>query len=287
MNKKLILLAIGVLMVIVTIVVLFKRTTPDYTVTTRLLEISEKEYLTADTTRGAITIGINIEIPEKANNQEVLEKIRKQVLFRLFGKLTHNISPDSLLRQFVDELKQDYLKNNQEFATKLQPWNKLVFNHSLFLEGFSLLNDGKIYSYGISREVDLGGTFPAQTRFYYNFDMQSGEILTEKDIFIEGFENELTEIIKEQIMAESQTNEDFPVISSFKQSPFIIEAIQPNGNFYLNDEAICFVFNPYEIAPINFIRGAEVSLKYPTIKHLMKLDSPVYYLVELSEKNQP
>ncbi len=256
------------------------------TIHTELISINRKEFLLPnDTARGSINIEINIEIPVHHQNSELHDRINKQVLFRLFGKLAETHSPDTLLKQFADEMVEEYISNNREIVGKLRPSNRLVFNNTFFMEGFSLLNDGKIFSYGISREVDLGGSFPANTRYYYNFDMNTGGIITEKDIFLEDFEPELTEIIRKRIIEESQVNDDLPTISSLEKTQYIIEAIKPNGNFYLNDEAICFVYNPYEIAPIKFMQGAEISLDFMAIKHLMKIDSPVYYLVLQYEKN--
>lgn len=274
--------------IVVTLVALyFIRAQKDETVHTELISVNRKEFLLPnDTIRGSIIIDINIEIPVYHHNPDLLDKINKQVLFRLFGKLAETNTPDTLLKQFADGMVDEYIANNREIVGRSRPANRLVFNNTFLMEGFSLLNDGNIFSYGISREVDLGGSFPANTRYYYNFDMRTGGIITERDIFLEDFEKELTEILRNKFIEAIQANDDLPTISSFNRTKNILEVIKPNGNFYLNDEAICYVFNPYEIAPINFMQGAEISLDFLSIRHLMSADSPVYYLVLQHEKNQ-
>lgn len=246
----------------------------------------ERYFLTADTTRGALTIDINIERPIAHPNAEVLNMIKTQVYTELFGVLSQRVAEDSLLEAFVKELKSEYVNNNAEFVDKLSKDNRLVFDNSFILEGFALLNDEQIFSYGITREVDLGGNHPAKTRSYYNFNLVDGSQITEKDIFNEGFEEELTYIIRMKLIADSHVVDEIPEIDSFEDSEFIVEAIRPNGNFYLNDEAICYVFNPFEIAPIYYSADTEVVLPYSLIKHLMKENNPISYLVTIPVEEQ-
>jgi hypothetical protein len=154
------------------------------------------------------------------------------------------------------------------------------------LEGFSLINDAHIFSYGISRQVDLGGSYPSGTRYYLNFSLETGEKITEQDIFIAGYESELIDLIKEQIIIDSKISDDdeIPSIQSFEESNYIVENIKPNGNFFLNEEAICYVFNPYEISPVYFPGETEVAIPYSKIKHLMKENNPIVYLVNIPVK---
>jgi hypothetical protein len=134
--------------------------------------------------------------------------------------------------------------------------------------------------------VDLGGSYPSGTRYYLNFSLETGEKITEQDIFIAGYESELIDLIKEQIIIDSKISDDdeIPSIQSFEESNYIVENIKPNGNFFLNEEAICYVFNPYEISPVYFPGETEVAIPYSKIKHLMKENNPIVYLVNIPVK---
>jgi hypothetical protein len=61
------------------------------------------------------------------------------------------------------------------------------------------------------------------------------------------------------------------------------DSIKPNGNFYITDESINYVFNPYEIAPY-YMGQTEVSLPFSMIKGLLKPNSIIAYLVEKQAK---
>jgi len=285
MNKKFLILIFSILsLMIITAIFIFCPREPK-TVQTELLSITDKQYLTADTTRGAISIDISIEFPVYYHDDTIFNKISNQIYGSLFGKRAGNIPPDSILQMYVSDLKAEYLDSNRDFVDKIKPGNKIAFNNFVIIEGFSLLNDEQIYSYGISREIDLGGNYPVKTIFYFNFDLTNGNLIKESDIFVEGYENELTEIIRKKIIELSRTEEDIPEINNFEDTEYILDAIKPNGNFYINDEGICYLFNPYEIAPVYYMQGAEICLFYHEIKHLMKPEQPLNYLLSASNKN--
>lgn len=286
MKSKSFLLIIIILIAVIVVAILLLKPKQIISVETDHQAWSERYFLTADTTRGALTIEINIDRPIAYPDAEILNKIKTQVYTQLFGVLSNQVEADSMLVAFVKELKSEYVNNNAEFVDKLSKDNRLVFDNSFILEGFALLNDKHIFSYGITREVDLGGNHPAKTRSYYNFNLVDGSQISEKDIFVEGYEKELTSIIRLKLIADSHVVDEIPEIDSFEDSEFIVEAIRPNGNFYLNDEAICYVFNPFEIAPIYYSADTEVVLPYSLIKHLMKENNPISYLVTIPVEEQ-
>ena len=191
---------------------------------------------------------------------------------------------DSLLNYYAIELGREYIDNNADFAKKISDGSRLAFNNSIVLEGFALLNDENIFSYGISRFVDFGGAHPIKTRLFYNFNLKDGKVIFEDDIFTAGYQTELTEIIKNKLLEDNNQNAETPHLESLDNSVYFSDEIKPNGNFYINDESICFVFNPYEIAPY-YIGETEVVLPYKLIHHLMKPDNPLEYLVTAALNN--
>lgn len=281
MNKKYFLFTLIILVIAGLITYFYLSPKPVHNVSTRTLTLIDRQYLSKDTTRGTLNIDINVEIPVKYRDKDILDSIRTIITGNLFGNLVSEASsPDSILKNFAIELKKEYIRNNSGFAGKLSRESKLELNNTFVMEGFSLLNDENIYSYGISKDIDLGGTYPSKTRFFYNFNLKTGKMISEEDIFKEGFADELSDIIKAQILANSKINDEIPEIDTFDDTEYIAEAIRPNGNFYINDEAICYVFNPYEIAPVYYVGETEVVLTYDKIRHLMKDKSPVSYLLK-------
>lgn len=280
MSKKFLLLTFSILAIIFLSVYFIFRPKKPNNFLTETQNITDMQYLTDDTTRGALRIDITVEFPVEYNNTRILEKIKSQIIRNLVGENYLKIQNDSILPLFVKELKEEYISNNAIVADKLEKTGFLVLNNSFVMEGFALLNDEHIFSYGISRDVDFGGTHPTRTRFFYNYNLRTGEQLTEKDLFRENAMDSLAILLRNEVKRLSMENEDMPTIESFEDSNYNLEAIRPNGNFYINDEAICYVFNPYEIAPLSYAFETEIRLPYPLIQTLLRTDSPILYLVQ-------
>jgi len=259
--------------------------TSSKTVLTENFSHTEKVYLSEeDTTLGALSIEMNIDLPISYRNKNILDNIKTILRTELFGDVFMYFPEDSLLNYYAAELGREYIDNNADFAKKLSDDSRLAFNNSIILEGFALLNDENIFSYGISRFVDFGGAHPIKTRLFYNFNLKNGKVIFEDDIFEGEYQSELTEIIKNKLLQDNNENEGTPHLENLESSDFFLEEIKPNGNFYVNDESICFVFNPYEIAPY-YVGETEVVLPYKLIHHLMKPKNPLEYLVTAALNN--
>jgi len=244
-------------------------------------DYSRKCFLTSDTTKGALSVDIHVEIPVAFADKNVLDSIRATIISNLFGDefITH--SNDSLLLLFTNSLQADYRDNNGPLVNSLDSTSKYSFNNEHTVEGFSLLSDKKIYSYGIDRYVFMGGAHGLSNRNYYNFDLKTGKLITEKDLYVANFQTALSELIKTRIIEESKEakGKDADPIMSLEDTDFWTEAIKPNGNFYITDESINYVFNPYEIAPY-YMGQTEVTIPFDRIRNILKPNSIIQYLID-------
>jgi len=132
----------------------------------------------------------------------------------------------------------------------------------------------------------MGGAHGLETRNYFNFDLKTGDLIKEKDLFKANYEFELAELIKKRIVEESKEYKDQknsePIID-LEDTDYWTDSIKGNGNFYITDEGINYVFNPYEIAPY-YMGQTEVSLPFSRLKNLLKPNSIIAYLVEKNAK---
>lgn len=236
----------------------------------------KKHYLSSDTTKGALSVSIQVEIPVAFADKNILDSIRATIISNLFGEEYVSHSNDSLPSLFAAELDADYKANNGPLVNELDSSSSYSFDNEHTVEGFALLTDKNIFSYGIDRYVYMGGAHGLETRNYFNFNLKTGKVITEKDLYKDNYIAELTELIKKQIIAQN------PVIKSksdLEESIYWTDSIKPNGNFYITDESINYVFNPYEIAPYAF-GETEVTLPFSLIKNLLKSNNPIDYLIQ-------
>jgi len=266
-------------MILVYVVFLFSSCKQN-TIKTEEKNYINKYYLSKDTSKGALSVDLEIEFPIEYSNKEVLKSIQQSIITQLFGKEYVNKHKDSIVISFANELHKEYIDNNAPLLVHLDSGSVYSFNNEYSVEGFSLLSDEHIFTYGIDRIVYMGGAHSLETRNYYNFDLKTGKIITEDDLFLPNYKSALSEIIKLRIIEESDVINN---MDELNESVFWTDSIVPNGNFYITDESLNYVFNPYEIAPFAY-GDTEVNIPFSYLKKLLKDNSLINYLIKEESK---
>ena len=242
------------------------RPTENNIMQTEIREFEQKYFLTDDKTKGVLTVNMQVELPVKFHNANILENVRNQIVEAVFGFNYVQFSNRELLSRFAAGLSEEYKDNNLPFFTReMSEEIGYAFNNDFLLETFVMLSDERIFSYGIDLYVYMGGAHGLSTRTFLNFDLRNGDLIFEENLFFGDYEAVLTEIMKQKIIAQN------PEINSVEdlEEIFWTENIRPNGNFFITDEAINYVFNPYEIAP--FVFGhTEISILFDEIREILK-----------------
>ena len=99
-----------------------------------------------------------------------------------------------------------------------------------------------------------------------NFDKETGKHLTLSDVFVTGYEQQLTTILlralKEKTGSES--------LAALKQKDYLYAVdMFPTENFILGEETITFYYNPYEIAPYT-MGSTELIIPYSDVEKILK-----------------
>ena len=236
-------------------------------------------FLSNDTTKGSIKIDITVEMPVCLDDERVLDSIRSEIIRNLFGDGYVTISHDSVVNKFAADLVTEYRLANEQLLNEMDSTSFYSFNNEHVLEGFSLLNDGTIYSYGINRYVFMGGAHGLSTSNYLNFNVKNGNKISESDLFADNYITKLSELIKVRIVEQSFEDKSNEPILSLNDTDFWVDAIKPNGNFYITDESINYVYNPYEIGPY-YMGQTEVVLPFYRLVEILKPNSVISYLIE-------
>lgn len=262
-----------------------------FSCTSKTIKTDEKDlvkryYLAKDTTKGSLSVDIEVEIPTEFADSSVLRAVRANIISNLFGDEFISQKDDSIVPFFAKELLTDYKRNNIGLIDALDSTSRYSFNNEHTVSGFSLLSDKLIYVYGIDRYIYMGGAHGLETKNYYNYNLKTGKLITENDLFKKNYISELAVLIKTRIVEQSQedkADKNSEKISSLDETDFWTDSIKPNGNFYITDEGINYVFNPYEIAPY-YMGQTEVILPFERLKDLLKPNSIISYLIEKNAK---
>jgi len=101
---------------------------------------------------------------------------------------------------------------------------------------------------------------------YTVFDTATGAVVTEDDLFREGWEETLGGMLEDQALEDyAEEAEDAGV----DMDDFFFSAPYPNGNFSVGKEGITWYFTPYDIAP--YALGViDVTLSWSQLESLLK-----------------
>ncbi len=226
------------------------------TVETEQLTAEETIYLDAPSS-DSLYMHFEIEYPIALENATALQPIQHDITTHLFGERYTALPIREAMQSAIELYKTEYIRNNKMLADELAMQDEDMTDEELaagnysyseveILTGRVMHVQDDILSYGMEQYVYTGGAHGVSNRYFYNYDLRTGELISEEDIFIEGYEEKLADILRHNLVAQ---NPETQVIDDLYQTEYDVDKIVPNNNFYYTEDGIIYVFNPYEIAP--------------------------------------
>ena len=237
---------------------------------------SNKFYLNStDTALGSLVINIDIEIPDEYFDKEILTNIQKQITAKIFGEQYTALQIDSLIPKYVRNTHQRYITDyDSAFQDQVKKTGGPSMINEINIDGIAIFLDNKILSYSNESYAYLGGAHGSSIRMLYNFDLSNAHQIKEVDLFIANYQTQLTQLIKEQLLEQSA---EIGSVADLSELDFWEDKIAPNDNFYVSDEGLVYIYNPYDIAPYS-MGQIEVTLPYTKLKPLLKSGNIIEYL---------
>lgn len=218
--------------------------------------------------------------PEKYADKEILKKIQKQFVLSYFGENYENMSPEEAATQYTEDYLKAYKELEDDFKTELAKSDESPvgawFSYYEMSSDDIAYNKNDLLCYTVNFENYTGGAHGAHSFTNRVLNLKTGEPVTETDIFIENYQDELAQIIIDHITKQNnvENSKELENIGFFS-----VDEIFPNGNFLVDDNGITYTYNEYEIAA--YVVGAtNVHLPFSEIGHLLKKDSPIAHLID-------
>ena len=148
-------------------------------------------------------------------------------------------------REWAATLVTGYEAETEDFAEDYDEEEAWMFNWNFDLSGRfeSACKARGWQTYCVTSDDYTGGAHGMYANSYLVFDMKTGGIVREED-FLDTDADELLELIYDSIL----DNLDEDMWDAIYEVPTL------NGNFRVDDEGVCWVYNPYEIGP--YVLGA-------------------------------
>ena len=254
-----------------------KKTT-DNDVTFDSISVDKTYHLLENPENPNCNLQINFTYPAKYDNKDILKKIQQQFVYSYFGDGYENLSPEEATAKYTEDYLNNYKDLEDEYKAEVAKADETPvgawFSYFEMSSDDIAYNKNVILSYTVNFENYTGGAHGAHSFTNHVIDMKTGNLIKEDDIFIEGFQEDLAQILIDRI-AKQNTVENPKELENI--GFFSIDEIFPNGNFLIDDNGITYTFNEYEIAA--YVVGAtNVHLPYEEIQYLLKKESPIAHL---------
>ena len=208
------------------------------------------------------------ELPVHYDNRPAATLVRDQLLFTLFGENYLDYSNMRVMKHYCESLKEEsdlLLAEFQDEGINLQN-----LRYDEILRGKVIWSTDSLISYAKELYVFTGGAHGLTSTTNMVFDLKTGAMLSESDIFYADAMDNLTMMLIQK--ANKMRNGDqLPK----KNKDFIFDDPYPNGNFIVNYKGIEYLYNPYEIAPYSYGQ-IRIPLTIAEVMPMLKPGTVVY-----------
>lgn len=239
------------------------------------IAVKESYHMKKIETNPGCSLQINFLFPAEYQNPHVLKAVQQQFIKTFLGDDYMQFSPREAVSQYAANYLNDFKKRETDFESDVEEHgsepNDEWYSSYEILGDSIYYNQNDLLSMVVSKEYDTGGAHNAH--YYTNrvFDLKTGERITEAEIFVEDYQDDLAKIIVDAIALCNNVDKasDLENIGFFN-----INEIYPNKNFYVDDIGITYTFNEYEIAAY-VVDATSVRIPYEKIRHLLRKESPI------------
>ncbi|MDR1499552.1 MAG: DUF3298 and DUF4163 domain-containing protein [Tannerellaceae bacterium] len=239
------------------------------------IHVDKTYHMLEDTNNPSCNLKVDFVFPAGLEDQEVLKAVQRQFINSCMGESYKSLAPAEAVDRYVEDYLAEYKKLEKDFlAEKEHDHDEPGGSWFSYYESFSdniTYNGNNLLCYGIDYEKYTGGAHGSHSSQSYLIDMQTGLVVTESELFTEGFQEELANIIVGKIVEKNKAKDAKELED---MGFFSVDEIYPNNNFSVDDAGITYHFNEYEIAAY-VVGPTKVFIPYGEIKHLLRADSKI------------
>lgn len=230
------------------------------------------------------SIDVQFLYPSQYKNTQVLALVQQEITVAIFGEKYKTLNGKAAVEEYVKNTVNEFLLNKKDMDAAEKATAEeddllpMRYNEEWVINTAILYNEKDILSYAITRYTYMGGAHGLENTGYLVLDLKTGKRIQQQEIFNEGYEKSIAALLKAQIMK----NGNFASEDELMENGYIFhEEIKANGNFFVDEEGIHYIFAPYEIAAY-VVGETEVLLPYKDLKPFLRKDSPIAHIYSKS-----
>ena len=232
---------------------------------TKVYEKDVEEKLTEEG-QDVISVKVKIEYPVEGAAPEVLSKMTEAIIGYSVGSFEGvDSNVEKVVNDYVDVTVEAYREACQELIRIREQEEDGVYQGMLnwedCVEGYFAGSHKNTISYIVYAYSYDGGAHGDEGEYAMVFDKKTGNLLTESDFFIPGYEDELSQMLSAHLREAFSDPADYETL--------FMKDIESNGNFSVSDEGVTYIYSPYEIGP-SYLGTIRVNIPWEEISVILK-----------------
>ena len=234
------------------------------TITFETVSANKTVALTADSLSPTCSVDIRLE-QATARSGRAGEVINATVTERLLDRNDDNMQKSA--EAFADDYTSNYrrtllpLYNQDSDDSHKQAW----YHYHYIINSHTQKGSKGTLVYLADINYREGGNHAVNQQVIMNFEAKTGRLLNIKDVFIEGFEEQLKPLLLKAL----QEKTGLATMKALNDNGYLRHSdIYVPANFILGSDAVTFVYNPDEIAPYT-VGSIELTIPYATVDRIL------------------
>lgn len=235
--------------------------------------LSKTIYLTDERT-DSLMLDLQYAYPLSLPAMDSVEQaIRADIQAQLFGEAFRTMRPELVVDAYAALRHTEYLQTNLPLVQEWDADPKLQKggHGPAFCEEFTLVSgvyglSHHILSYGEDCYTYTGGAHGYGYTLLFNYSLLTGALLHEDDLFVDDYFEPLHHLLVESLIHQT---DNVDTERELRAMGFSVEDIVPNDNFFVTEDGLVYVYNPYDIAP--YAMGSiSIHLSYSSIEKYLR-----------------
>lgn len=267
----------------------------DNQVTFDTLIVQNKQYLHNDTASPFCDLNVHFVYPITSSKTD-LTRLQQLFIRNTLGQTYDAFTPEEAVERYTKAFLRNYEADARIFKDELLdleshpnliPQNldmhhedemqtKDFYSYQETLTNKVHFNESNLLSFQVCRSNIKGGSATYSAYSNYVINLQTGNLITESDIFTPGYDVALQQLFATYLMQQNEVN----TISDLEDLGYFgIDEIMPNRNFLIDANGITYIFNKGEYSAY-LLDAPVIFISFDEVRMLLKKNTLVSKLVE-------
>lgn len=248
------------------------------------IRLEKTYYLFNDTTKPACLVEINFQYPVSERNDSDISKLQSIFIEKCLGNNYKDRSPERALNDYAEDYISNFklLEVNDEYLTFFEDEDdetdyeeEQEYSYYVKISNDIMLNKSNIISFTVEKTSYEGGAHDSKLVDGYVIDLNNYSLLSESDFEGNSYKAHVSQLLANQIAKDNQLLDSKELENIGYTS---LEDIIPNGNFFVNEKGITYIFNVNEIAG-TMVGITKVFIPFSELKVYTSKENPLSVLM--------